>query len=129
MSVQACTPSLIQSVCGRIIIISSITGPITGMPGFSIYSASKAAMLGFMRSVALELAPKAVTINVILPGNILTEGLEGIGEEYMVTMAAAAHVGRLGSVDDITCTAMFLASRQFSFIVVDGGQTLQEANC
>jgi len=133
MCVQACETSLIQSGCGRVILISSITGAITGMSGYSLYGASKAAMLGFMRSVALEFAPKAVTVNAILPGNILTEGLSAIGEEYISTMSASVPVGRLGSVDDIAHAALFLASRHSGFItgqtiVVDGGQVLPEAN-
>src|SRR5919205_229380 len=64
-------------VCGRdrIVLTSSITGPITGFPGWSHYGATKAAQLGFMRTAAIELAPRCITVNAVLPGNIATEGL------------------------------------------------------
>ena len=58
---------------GRVIITSSITGAITGYPGWSHYGASKAGQLGFMRSAALEYARHGITINAVMPGNILTE--------------------------------------------------------
>ena len=76
-SVQACLDALIASGRGRIVLTSSITGPITGFPGWSHYGASKAAQLGFMRTAAIELAPHKITVNAVLPGNILTEGLAG----------------------------------------------------
>mmetsp|Transcript_12071 Transcript_12071/g.11713 ORF Transcript_12071/g.11713 Transcript_12071/m.11713 type:complete len:256 (+) Transcript_12071:128-895(+) len=132
MSVQVCAASLRESTNGRVILISSITGDITGMKGFSLYGATKAAMLGFMRSAALELASNGVTVNSILPGNIVTEGLLELGEDYLKSMAASVPLKRLGSVDDIANTAVFLGSRQAGFItgqtiVVDGGQVLPEA--
>ena len=73
-SVQACLDALIESGRGRIVLTSSITGPITGFPGWSHYGASKAAQLGFMRTAAIELAPHKITVNAVLPGNIFTEG-------------------------------------------------------
>jgi len=94
-AVQACLPSLIASGRGRVILTSSITGPITGFPGWSHYGASKAAQLGFMRTAAIELAPQAITVNAILPGNILTEGLVDMGEDYLAGMARAIPAGAL----------------------------------
>src|SRR6266446_10689587 len=76
LSVQACLPALAASGRGRVILTSSITGPITGFAGWSHYGASKAAQLGFMRSAALELAKSGITVNAIMPGNIFTEGLD-----------------------------------------------------
>ena len=75
LSVQACLPALGRSGRGRVILTSSITGPITGFPGWTHYGASKAGQLGFMRTAAIELAPKGITVNAVLPGNIVTEGL------------------------------------------------------
>ena len=82
-SVQACLPALESSGRGRVIVTSSITGPITGYPGWSHYGASKAAQLGFLRTAAIELAPRRVTINAVLPGNIVTEGLTDLGDDYI----------------------------------------------
>lgn len=69
--IQSSIPSLKKSKAGRIVIISSITGPITGNIGFSHYAASKAAQIGFMRTCAMELAPFNITVNAILPGNLI----------------------------------------------------------
>ena len=66
-TVQACLPALITSGRGRVILTSSITGPITGFPGWSHYGASKAAQLGFMRTAAIELAPHGITVNAVCP--------------------------------------------------------------
>jgi 3-oxoacyl-[acyl-carrier protein] reductase len=75
LAVTACLPAMKTHRSGRIILTSSITGPVTGFPGWSHYGASKAAQLGFMRTAAIELAPYGITVNAVLPGNITTEGL------------------------------------------------------
>lgn len=131
-AVQACLPELKRSAAGRIVITSSITGPFTGFPGWSHYGASKSAQLGFMRTAAMELAPSGVTVNAVLPGNIATEGLDGMGEDYQRQMAEAIPHGRLGSVDDIGNAALFFATDEAAYItgqalVVDGGQILPES--
>jgi 3-oxoacyl-[acyl-carrier protein] reductase len=131
--VQAAMRALTASGRGRVIITSSITGPITGYPGWSHYGASKAAQLGFLRTAAMELAPKQITINAVLPGNIITEGLVEMGQEYMDQMASAIPAGRLGSVADIGNAALFFATDEASYItgqtlVVDGGQILPESH-
>ncbi|MBM7071048.1 SDR family oxidoreductase [Shewanella sp. 202IG2-18] len=76
MCVKAAMPHLAQSGHGRVILTSSITGAMTGVPGFSHYGASKAGQLGFMRTAAMELARHKITVNTILPGNIYTEGFK-----------------------------------------------------
>jgi 3-oxoacyl-[acyl-carrier protein] reductase len=131
-SVQACAQALAASGHGRVIITSSITGPITGFPGWSHYGASKAAQLGFLRTAAIELAPKGITVNAVLPGNIVTEGLQGLGADYLATMAASIPLRRLGDPRDIGSAALFLATDEAGYItgqtiVVDGGQTLPES--
>jgi 3-oxoacyl-[acyl-carrier protein] reductase len=131
--VQAALSALAASGHGRVIITSSITGPITGYPGWSHYGASKAAQLGFLRTAAMELAPKQITINAVLPGNIITEGLIEMGQEYLNQMAAAVPAGRLGNVADIGHAALFFATDEAAYItgqtlVVDGGQILPESN-
>ena len=84
LSVSAVLPVMTAAGGGRIVLTSSITGPVTGYPGWAHYGASKAGQLGFMRTAAIELAPKGITVNAVLPGNILTEGLEGAGADYIV---------------------------------------------
>ncbi len=131
-SVQACLDALIASGRGRIVLTSSITGPITGFPGWTHYGASKAAQLGFMRTAAIELAPHKITVNAVLPGNILTEGLKDLGEDYLAGMARAIPAGALGTPADIGYTAAFLASDEAGYITgqsiaVDGGQVLPES--
>ncbi len=132
LSVQACLPALTASGRGRVILTSSITGPITGFPGWSHYGASKAGQLGFMRTAAIELAASGVTVNAVMPGNVITEGLEDLGEDYMAQMTASVPLRRLGTVDDIGYTALFLASDEAGYIsgqtvVVDVGQVLPES--
>jgi 3-oxoacyl-[acyl-carrier protein] reductase len=131
-SVQACLPALEQSGHGRVVLTSSITGPITGFPGWSHYGASKAAQLGFLRTAAIELAPKRITINAVMPGNIVTEGLADMGEDYIRGMESAIPQHRLGTVEDIGNAALFFASDEAGYItgqtlVVDGGQVLPES--
>ena len=132
LSVQACLPALARSGRGRVILTSSITGPITGFPGWTHYGASKAGQLGFMRSAALELAPHHITVNAVLPGNVITEGLVDLGEEYLREMTASVPLRRLGTVDEIGYAALFLATDEAAYItgqtiVVDGGQVLPES--
>jgi 3-oxoacyl-[acyl-carrier protein] reductase len=131
-SVQACVPALAASGHGRVVLTSSITGPITGYPGWSHYGASKAAQLGFLRTVAIELAPQRITVNAVLPGNIATEGLDDMGEDYIRGMEAVIPQHRLGTVEDIGNAALFFASDEAGYItgqtlVVDGGQVLPES--
>jgi 3-oxoacyl-[acyl-carrier protein] reductase len=126
-AVQAALPALKESGRGRVILTSSITGPITGYSGWSHYGASKAGQLGFMRSAALEFAKSGITVNAIMPGNIITEGLDDLGAEYLSAMEASIPLGRLGSVADIANAALFLASEEASFLTgnvleVDGGR-------
>uniref|UniRef100_A0A0G4I185 3-oxoacyl-[acyl-carrier-protein] reductase n=1 Tax=Chromera velia CCMP2878 TaxID=1169474 RepID=A0A0G4I185_9ALVE len=130
-SVKACMGELKKSSAGRIVITSSITGPITGYPGWTHYGATKAAQLGFMRTAALEFAREKITVNAILPGNIFTEGLQDMGEAYLSSMKGSIPLKRLGEVEDIGNAALFFAQPSSSFItgqalVVDGGQTLPE---
>jgi 3-oxoacyl-[acyl-carrier protein] reductase len=132
LSVQACLPALAASGHGRVILTSSITGPITGFPGWAHYGASKAGQLGFMRTAAIELAASGITVNAVLPGNVVTEGLADLGEDYIRQMTQSIPLGRLGTVDEIGHAALFLATDEAAFItgqtiVVDGGQVLPES--
>src|SRR3954452_324386 len=131
-AVQACLPALEESGRGRVVVTSSITGPITGDPGWSHYGASKAAQLGFIRTAAMELAAKKITINAVLPGNVVSEGLIAAGPEYRAAMEASIPQRKLGTVEDIGHAALFFATDEASYItgqtlVIDGGQVLPES--
>jgi 3-oxoacyl-[acyl-carrier protein] reductase len=132
LTVKAAIPALARSGHGRVIITSSITGPITGYPGWSHYGATKAAQLGFLRTAAIELAPHRITMNAVMPGNIETEGLDELGPEYKAKMESSIPQKRLGTVADIGNAALFFATDEAGYItgqtiVVDGGQTLPES--
>lgn len=131
-SVKAAVPYLKKSNQGRIVLTSSITGPVTGYPGWTHYGATKAGQLGFMRTACIELAKYGITVNAIMPGNIITEGLAGMGEEYQRSMAASVPLKRLGVVEDIGYAALYFASKEANYvtgqtIIVDGGQILPES--
>lgn len=132
LCVKASIPAFERRGGGRIVITSSITGPITGYPGWTHYAASKAGQLGFMRTAAMEMSRYGVTVNAVMPGNIITEGLEGLGADYLRQMAESIPLKRLGSVADIGNAALFFASDEAGYvtgqtIVVDGGQVLPES--
>jgi 3-oxoacyl-[acyl-carrier protein] reductase len=84
-----------------------------------------------MRTAAIELAASGITVNAVMPGNIVTEGSADHGEDDLAQMAASIPLRRLGTVDDIGYAALFLASDEAGYItgqtiVVDGGQVLPE---
>ncbi len=130
--VKASIPHFEQRGKGRVVLTSSITGPLTGYPGWTHYGASKAGQLGFIKTAAMELARYNTTINAVMPGNVLTEGLKDLGQEYLDSMAASIPLRKLGAVEDIGNAALFFASDEAGYItgqqiVVDGGQVLPES--
>lgn len=132
LAVKAAIPHFEKAGGGRVVLTSSITGPVTGYPGWSHYGASKAGQLGFLRTAAMELARYNATINAVMPGNIMTEGLQDLGQEYLDQMAASIPLKRLGSVEDIGHAALFFASDEAAYItgqmlVIDGGQIIPES--
>jgi len=132
LCVKACIPIFETAGKGRVVLTSSITGPVTGFPGWSHYGASKSGQLGFLKTAAMELSRYNTTINAVMPGNIFTEGLQDLGEDYLKTMAASIPLKRLGAVEDIGNAALFFASDEAGYItgqqiVVDGGQILPES--
>ncbi len=132
LAIQACLPQMSEQRFGRIVLTSSITGSVVGQPGYAHYGASKAAMLGLMRSAALEVASAGITINAVLPGNIQTPGFAGLGPEHTRRMLAAIPLARFGEPADVGWAVRFLASREAGYItgqtlIVDGGQVLPES--
>ncbi len=132
LSVKAAIPHFEKAGKGRVVLTSSITGPVTGFPGWAHYGASKSGQLGFLKTAAMELSRYNTTINAVMPGNIYTEGLQDLGQDYLDTMAASIPLKRLGDVEDIGNAALFFASDEAAYItgqqiVVDGGQIIPES--
>ena len=133
LAIQASVPAMTEQGYGRIVLTSSITGSIVGQPGYTHYGASKAAMLGLMRSAALELAAAGITVNAVLPGNIRTPGFAELGAEHERRMLAAIPANRFGEPADVGWAVRFLASREAAYItgqtlIIDGGQVLPESS-
>ena len=117
---------------GGSIILAGSTAASTGIPAFSVYSASKAAIRSFARSWILDLAPRKIRVNVLAPGATSTPGWralapsEGARQEMIRLTQAATPLGRLGDPDETASAALFLASDESSFVTgseffVDGG--------
>lgn len=129
---RAAIPFLVNSPAGRIINTASVMAEGTGM-GLGAYSASKAGVVGFTRTLAVELGKHGVTANAILPGAIRTGMTAGLWEqrpEVAELWARKSVLRRLGEPDDIARVAAFLASDAAGFvtgqaIAVDGGLTLR----
>jgi 3-oxoacyl-[acyl-carrier protein] reductase len=131
-ALQACSPAMLARGYGRIVLTSSITGPITGQAGYAHYGASKAALLGLMRSAAVELATSGVTVNAVMPGNIETEGLGETSDEHQRLMLSSIPMGRFGTPADVGWAVRFLVAAESGYVtgqtvIVDGGQVLPEA--
>ena len=125
---RALSRSFIKQRAGRIINVASVIGLI-GNPGQCNYAASKAALLGFTKSVARELATRGITVNALAPGFIETDMTEGLADEIKQRILHQVPLGRFGQPDDIAHAAVFLASPQASYItgqvlVVDGGMVM-----
>lgn len=135
---KALLPVMIERKRGKIISISSVTGPLTAVPGLTMYATTKGAVLGFTRNLALELAPHGINVNCILPGTVDTPalrwGLSGGGrasDEQVADFGRRIPWGRAGTVEEIGGVAAFLASGWSDYvtgteIVVDGGNRLTE---
>lgn len=119
-------PVMLEHGYGRIVSISSINGR-KGQFGQCNYAASKAAMFGFTKSLALEVAKKGITVNTISPGYIATHMLDAVKPEVIESIIAEIPVGRLGQADEIADAVAFLASKKSAFITganldVNGGE-------
>lgn len=118
---------MVRQRSGRIVNVSSIVGVI-GNPGQANYAASKAGLIGFSKSLAVEVAARGITVNVIAPGFIETEMTHGMGEAAQAGFLERIPLGRLGSTLDVADLAVFLASSMSDYITgqvicVDGGLT------
>lgn len=129
-SVFNCTRNVINQMCdrnyGRIINISSVNGQ-RGQFGQANYSAAKAGIHGFTKTLAMEVARKGVTVNTISPGYIGTDMVMAVAEEVRNKIVAEIPIGRLGGTEEIAHLVSFLASKEASFITganyaINGGQ-------
>ncbi|MFN2383278.1 MAG: 3-oxoacyl-[acyl-carrier-protein] reductase [Gemmatimonadota bacterium] len=119
--------AMIRQKSGRIINIASVVG-ISGNAGQTNYAASKAGLIGFSKSLALELASRNVTVNVIAPGFIETDMTDAMGAAVRTEFLGRIPLGRLGAPQDVANLALFLASPYSDYITgqvicVDGGLT------
>lgn len=119
-------PAMLEQNYGRIISISSVNGR-KGQFGQCNYAATKAALFGFSKSLAQEVAAKGITVNTISPGYIETPMLASMKEEVLKSIVSTIPVGRLGTPQEIARVVAFLASPQAGFITganfdVNGGQ-------
>lgn len=118
---------------GAVVCVSSISGGVVGSAGHTPYAASKAGMLGFVRSAALELAPRGIRVNAVLPGVIASpqsrDPINSAGEAGLVSSVARIPLGRVGQPEDIADVISFLLSPAARYVtgqslIVDGGLTI-----
>jgi acetoacetyl-CoA reductase len=127
-AIRACLPGMRERGYGRVVVISS--GAATaGLPGQVAYAASKAGLIGMVKTIAAENAPKGITANAILPGMIATEAVNAMPEPIRKRVTAVQPTGRLGEPAEVAALVAFLAARESGYvtgqaIAIDGGMAL-----
>lgn len=137
---KAVAPFLVETR-GSIVVTSSVTGDLVADPGEVAYATTKAALVGFTKALARELADKGVRVNCICPGYIRTPLVDGMAsqsdpddpERAIAAIASAVPLGRLGTPEECGELCAFLASDEASYltgtqVVIDGGSTLPETS-
>lgn len=130
---RAAVPCLRERGGGRILMTSSVTGPRVAMPGTAYYASSKAGIIGFIRTAALELAKDNITVNAVEPGYILTPAMDLLADaEGKAEMMKYIPNGQFGEPNDIAYAMVYLASDEAKYVTgqtltIDGGSTLPES--
>ena len=117
---KACLRGMMKKRFGRIIGITSIVG-VTGNGGQVNYAASKAGMIGMSKSLAQEVASRGITVNCVAPGFIVTPMTDAFSDEQKQSLLGTIPAGRLGDVEDVAASVVYLASNEASYVT---GQTL-----
>jgi 3-oxoacyl-[acyl-carrier protein] reductase len=125
---RAAARAMVRARYGRIINIASVVG-IAGNPGQANYVASKAGLIGLTKALALELAPRGITVNAVAPGFIKTAMTDALSEDTRKILLDRVPLGRLGTPEDVAEMVTFLASARAAYItgqtlVVDGGMVM-----
>jgi NAD(P)-dependent dehydrogenase (short-subunit alcohol dehydrogenase family) len=135
---KAVIPSMMEQKYGRIVNVSSVTGPRVATPGLTAYAATKGAISAFTRALALEMAEYGITVNAILPGFIDTPLTKPMADDFQMDekefsewLGKSIPMRRLGTIEELGNLAVFLASDEAAYItgqeiVIDGGNIIQE---
>lgn len=131
--VQACLAGMLERRYGRIVAISSLAAAV-GSPGQVAYSASKAGLVGMIRTIAVEGAPRGVTANAVLPGLIGTDSVLGMPAEVLARLRERfLPMGRMGSPEELAALVAYLSSEEAGYltgqaIVFDGASSLNSVS-
>jgi NAD(P)-dependent dehydrogenase (short-subunit alcohol dehydrogenase family) len=136
---RAVMPLMLKQRYGKVINISSVTGPLVSGRGMTAYAASKGAVSAFTRTLALEVAEYGINVNAICPGSFDTPMFRSVArprgwdseDEYVKHVGKEIPLGRLGTIEEMGDLAVFLASDKSKYItgveiVIDGGNIIQE---